>query len=84
MDEFLRRMGEMFECVLFTASLSKVTLLILSPSGQHNYFAFYSLLPVTAVSAAGCRRVTGSAPLLPVTTVSAAGCRRVTGSASCL
>ena len=23
-DEFLRRMGEMFECVLFTASLSKV------------------------------------------------------------
>ena len=23
-DEFLRRMGEMFECVLFTASLAKV------------------------------------------------------------
>ena len=23
-DEFLRRMGQMFECVLFTASLSKV------------------------------------------------------------
>lgn len=23
-DEFLKRMGEMFECVLFTASLSKV------------------------------------------------------------
>ena len=24
-DEFLRRMGEMFECVLFTASLAKVS-----------------------------------------------------------
>lgn len=24
MDEFLRRMGELFECVLFTASLAKV------------------------------------------------------------
>lgn len=23
-DEFLRKMGELFECVLFTASLSKV------------------------------------------------------------
>ena len=23
-DEFLQRMGEMFECVLFTASLAKV------------------------------------------------------------
>lgn len=23
-DEFLRRMGELFECVLFTASLAKV------------------------------------------------------------
>jgi len=23
-DEFLKRMGEMFECILFTASLSKV------------------------------------------------------------
>lgn len=25
-DEFLQRMGELFECVLFTASLAKVTL----------------------------------------------------------
>ena len=25
-DEFLRRMGELFECVLFTASLAKVRL----------------------------------------------------------
>ncbi len=25
-DEFLRRMGELFECVLFTASLAKVQL----------------------------------------------------------
>lgn len=24
-DEFLRRMGELFECVLFTASLAKVS-----------------------------------------------------------
>lgn len=24
-DEFLRKMGEMFECVLFTASLAKVS-----------------------------------------------------------
>ena len=24
-DEFLKRMGELFECVLFTASLAKVT-----------------------------------------------------------
>lgn len=24
-DEFIQRMGEMFECVLFTASLAKVT-----------------------------------------------------------
>ena len=24
MDEFLKRMGELFECVLFTASLAKV------------------------------------------------------------
>ena len=24
-DEFLKRMGEMFECVLFTASLAKVS-----------------------------------------------------------
>ena len=24
MDEFLQRMGELFECVLFTASLAKV------------------------------------------------------------
>ena len=27
-DEFLKRMGEMFECVLFTASLSKVTITV--------------------------------------------------------
>ena len=26
-DEFLRRMGEMFECILFTASLAKVCVL---------------------------------------------------------
>lgn len=26
-DEFLRRVGELFECVLFTASLAKVCLL---------------------------------------------------------
>lgn len=26
-DEFLKRMGEMFECVLFTASLAKVRFL---------------------------------------------------------
>lgn len=25
MDEFLQRMGELFECVLFTASLAKVS-----------------------------------------------------------
>ncbi len=25
-DEFLKRMGEMFECILFTASLSKVSM----------------------------------------------------------
>ena len=25
MDEFLQRMGEMFECILFTASLAKVS-----------------------------------------------------------
>ena len=24
-DEFLRKIGEMFECILFTASLAKVT-----------------------------------------------------------
>lgn len=26
MDEFLQKMGEMFECILFTASLAKVSL----------------------------------------------------------
>lgn len=33
-DEFLKRMGEMFECVLFTASLAKVRPLFLS-LGHH-------------------------------------------------
>lgn len=32
-DEFLKRMGELFECVLFTASLAKVTSLLVTASG---------------------------------------------------
>ena len=27
-DEFLQKMGEMFECILFTASLAKVSLYV--------------------------------------------------------
>ncbi len=38
-DEFLKRMGEMFECVLFTASLAKVR----SANGFLHY-ARYSVL----------------------------------------
>lgn len=39
-DEFLKRMGELFECVLFTASLSKVRL----PEYQMyiNFWPFFS------------------------------------------
>lgn len=29
-DEFLRKMGEMFECVLFTASLAKVSIFLIA------------------------------------------------------
>lgn len=36
-DEFLRKMGEMFECVLFTASLAKVSLCV------HIYLALCSV-----------------------------------------
>ena len=36
-DKFLKRMGEMFECVLFTASLAKVgeSLMCVSVYGTH-------------------------------------------------
>ena len=30
-DEFLKKMGELFECVLFTASLAKVIYFVLNP-----------------------------------------------------
>ena len=33
-DEFLKRMGELFECVLFTASLSKVRMADLNGAKQ--------------------------------------------------
>lgn len=32
-DEFLQRMGELFECVLFTASLAKVGMCLPRPIG---------------------------------------------------
>lgn len=32
-DEFLQRMGELFECVLFTASLAKVSMCLPRPIG---------------------------------------------------
>lgn len=39
MDEFLQRMGELFECVLFTASLAKVFIIRLM--FQIDIFLFY-------------------------------------------
>ena len=36
-DEFLQRMGELFECILFTASLAKVTWQHIKNSGTGIY-----------------------------------------------
>lgn len=48
-DEFLRRMGELFECVLFTASLAKVPTGGMggknrSKCGGHSWFSSYLLV----------------------------------------
>ena len=43
-DEFLQKMGELFECVLFTASLAKVsdTLVCISNSKPNQYMVGYN------------------------------------------
>lgn len=41
-DEFLKRMGELFECVLFTASLAKVRnyILCVKNSVKSHFYSF--------------------------------------------
>jgi carboxy-terminal domain RNA polymerase II polypeptide A small phosphatase len=41
-DEFLQRMGELYECVLFTASLAKVSLLSMYLNVLKIFFAQYA------------------------------------------
>lgn len=43
-DEFLQRMGELFECVLFTASLAKV--LYIRNRSENRYFNQHQVFSV--------------------------------------
>jgi hypothetical protein len=45
-DEFLQRMGELYECVLFTASLAKVRVLITFHCDSHSllFLPYYKCL----------------------------------------
>lgn len=58
-DEFLRRMGELFECVLFTASLAKV------PGGWRGDKNWEQVWPLQGVLLAGPRDATREPGLHP-------------------
>lgn len=62
-DEFLKRMGELFECVLFTASLSKVSLLFLFSVTHWSHVTHYKEVgswQIDTITLDTCWRITGS------------------------